>query len=111
MMAKFDNDVDKTREYLKDYWGADFDAEAVNYQIEDVFNGKYHGKGEDMTGDISKYLSKMYNGSAKERVGCVEVDEELAEILQKLMDKYTFENVDHSWTKLCYYYDHLGPNG
>lgn len=111
MMAKFDNDVDKTREYLKDYWGADFDAEAVNYQIEDVFNGKYHGKGEDMTGDISKYLSKMYNGSAKERVGCVEVDEELAEILQKLMDKYTFENVDHSWTKLCYYYDYLGPNG
>ena len=36
---------------------------------------------------------------------------ELAEILQKLMDKYTFEDVDNSWLKICYYYDHLGPNG
>ena len=53
----------------------------------------------------------MYSGSAKERVGCVEVDAELAELLQKLMDKYTFAGVDHSWTKLCYYYDYLGPNG
>jgi hypothetical protein len=52
----------------------------------------------------------MYNGSATERVGCVEVDKELADILQKLMDKYTFEGVDYSWKKLCYYYDHLGPN-
>ena len=38
------------------------------------------------------------------------VTERLAEILQLLMDKYTFENVDHSWTKLCYYYDYLGSN-
>ena len=34
-----------------------------------------------------------------------------AELLQKLMGKYTFENVENSWLKLCYYYDHLGPNG
>ena len=34
---------------------------------------------------------------------------ELAEILQMVMDKYTFENVDHAWIKLCYYYDYLGP--
>ena len=40
--------------------------------------------------------------------GCVVVTKELAEILQKLMDKYTFENVDNSWIKLCYYYDHMG---
>ena len=44
-----------------------------------------------------------------ERQGCVPVTEELAEILQLLMDKYTFQDVDHSWTKLCYYYDHVGP--
>jgi hypothetical protein len=53
----------------------------------------------------------MYSGSAKEREGCVPVDARLAEILQMLMDKYTFENVDNSWIKLCYYYDYLGPNG
>ena len=31
------------------------------------------------------------------------------ENLQMLMDKYTFSGVDHSWTKLCYYYDYIGP--
>ena len=43
-------------------------------------------------------------------MGCVVVDEHLAEILQKIMDKYTFENVDDSWIKMCYYYNYLGPN-
>ena len=111
VMAKCNNDPDATRKYLKDLWGEDYDGNAKNYQLEDVLAGKYHGKGEDMTAQISKYLSKMYNGPKKERVGCVEVDKELADILQKLMDKYTFADVDHSWTKLCYYYDYLGPNG
>ena len=120
IMAKYDNDVDATRKYLKDYWGADYDANAEEYKIEEVFNGKYHGymldaegnkiPGVDYTEKISKYLSKMYNGSATERVGCVEVDAELAQILQYLMDKYTFEGVEDSWKKLCYYYDYLGPN-
>ena len=40
--------------------------------------------------------------------GCMIVTVELAELLQMLMDKYTFEDVDQSWLKLCYYYDHLG---
>jgi hypothetical protein len=31
-----------------------------------------------------------------------------AELLQKLMDKYTFKGVEHSWTKVCYYYDYMG---
>lgn len=103
------NDVDKTREYFKTLWGEDYDAEAENYKLEEVLAGKYHGTGPDLTQEIKGYLSKMYSGSAKERVGCVPVDTRLAEILQLLMDKYTFENVDHSWTKLCYYYDYLGP--
>ena len=66
-----------------------------------------------MTDEIKTYDAKMYDGKHTERIGCVEVDERLAEILQLLMDKYTFENVDHSWTKLCYFYDYLGagPNG
>ena len=106
-----DNDPDKTREYFKKLWAEDYDANVEEYKIEDVFAGKYHGKGTDLTTEIKGYLSKMYAGSAKEREGCVPVDARLAEILQMLMDKYTFENVDNSWIKLCYYYDYLGPNG
>ena len=106
-----DNDPDKTREYFKKLWAEDYDANVEEYKIEDVFAGKYHGKGADLTTEIKGYLSKMYAGSAKEREGCVPVDARLAEILQMLMDKYTFENVDNSWIKLCYYYDYLGPNG
>ena len=34
--------------------------------------------------------------------------DERVDILQKLMDKYTFAGVDQSWLKLCYYYDYLG---
>ena len=111
IMKKCNNDTDATIKYLKDLWGEDYDAYADQYQLEDVFAGRYHGKGKDLTAEISTYLSKMYSGSAKERVGCVVVDERLAELLQLLMDKYTFENVDHAWTKLCYYYDYLGPEG
>ena len=87
-----DNDVDKTREYFKTLWGEDY------------------GTGPDLTEEIKGYLSKMYTGPEKEREGCVPVDARLAEILQLLMDKYTFENVDNSWIKLCYYYDYLGPD-
>ena len=66
--------------------------------------------GPDLTEEIRGYVNKCYSGSARERVGCVPVDARLAEILQLLMDKYTFAGVDHSWTKLCYYYDYLGPD-
>lgn len=105
-----DNDPDKTREYFKTLWGEDYDMNAAEYKLEEVLAGKYHGKGSDLTAEIKGYMSKMYKGSAKEREGCVPVDVRLAEILQLLMDKYTFENVDNSWTKLCYYYDYLGPD-
>jgi hypothetical protein len=40
---------------------------------------------------------------------CVEVDETLASILWSLMDKYTFEGVENSWLKVCYYYRYYGP--
>ena len=120
VMAKYDNDVEATRQYLKDFWGDDYEANAAEYKLEEVFKGQYHGymldaegnkiEGVDYTEAISKYLSKMYNGTATERVGCVAVDVELAQLLQHLMDKYTFEGVEFSWKKLCYYYDDLGPN-
>lgn len=104
-----DNDVEKTKEYLEKLWGEDYDANAEIYQIDDVFAGRYHGDGEDLTEDIRKFLSKV-DKSGTELNGCVVVDEELAEILQQLMDKYTFEDVENSWLKLCYYYDYLGAN-
>ncbi len=107
-MHQNEDDPEKTRAYLKEYWGSDFDAYAAEYQLDDVLAGRYHGKGEDLTEQAQAYVSKMAT-SPTEREGCVEMDSALAELLQKLMDKYTFAGVDHSWTKLCYYYDHLGP--
>ena len=104
-------DPEKAREYLIGLWGADYDGYAELYQVDDVLAGKYHGEGEDLTGEMEAYLSKIITTGSQEARGCVPVDARLAEILQMLMDKYTFKGVDHSWTKLCYYYDYLGPNG
>lgn len=102
-----DNDIEKTNEYLKKLWGDEYDANAEIYQLEDIFAGRYHGNGEDYTEAMREYLPKIIK-SSDERQGCVEVDENLASMLQLLMDKYTFEGVENSWIKLCYYYDYLG---
>ena len=107
-MALNDNDPAKTDEYLQGYWGEEYEAYAEIYQLEDVFAGIYHGDGEDKTAEIREYLDDIITSGSKEKIGCVPVDEKLAELLQLLMDKYTFENVENSWAKLCYYYDHLG---
>ncbi len=107
IMEANNNDVDATDEYLQELWGEDYEAYAEEYQLDDVYAGIYHGDGEDYTDEIKKYTSQMISGGDAD--GCVVVTKELAEILQLLMDKYTFENVDNSWTKLCYYYDYLGP--
>ncbi len=109
VLAQQDNDPEKADEYLRTYWGEDYETLAEEYQLEDVFAGKYHGSGEDYTEAISAYLDRMITSGASERRGCVVVTEELAQLLQMLMDKFTFQGVDHSWTKLCYYYDYLGP--
>ncbi|MBO5768125.1 MAG: redoxin domain-containing protein [Clostridia bacterium] len=106
-LAQNDNDVEKTNEYLKKLWGDEYDANAEIYQIDDIFAGRYHGKGKDYTDVMRSYASKIIK-TKDEREGCVEVDEELAAMLQLLMDKYTFEGVENSWIKLCYYYDYLG---
>ena len=44
-----------------------------------------------------------------EVVGCVLVDETLANILYQLTSKYTFPGVENSWAKLCCYYQYYGP--
>ena len=101
---------------LKELWGDNFDANWEMYQMDDIIKGKYHGKGDtDYTEQVRAYLSKLDDGTDgtssavifPERQGCVPVDAELAVFLQALMDKFTFEGVEHSWTKLCYYYKTL----
>ena len=109
-LEKRDFDVEATDAYLREMWGAEYDAYAEIYQLEDVYEGIYHGAGEDLTEEVRSYVNSMINAPA-ELQGCVVVTERLAEILQMLMDKYTFENVDNSWIKMCYYYQNLGPNG
>ncbi len=106
-LNKFDGDVDKTVEYLKEYWGDDYDSYYEEYQMDDIFAGRYHGTGEDYTEEVRAYISQM-DKSNTEKQGCVVVTERLAELLQMLMDKYTFEDVENSWVKLCYYYDYIG---
>ena len=95
----------------------------TGFAVEEVLAGTYHGKGNDETAAMLEYAKKIIKvgdtittvsadgttiieevvqeGDA--RIGCVAVDAELAKILQKLMDKYTFEGVENSWLKLCYY--------
>ena len=107
ILDKYNGDQKKADEYLKEQWGTDYDANAEAYKLDEVFAGKYHGAGPDLTAEIQTYVNKMLTGPA-ELKGCVEVDARLAEILQMLMEKYTFENVDNAWLKVCYYYDHLG---
>ena len=108
-LKKHDYDTAATDAYLQELWGEDYSAYAEAYRLEDVYEGIYHGRGEDLTEEMRSYLSKIITAGSPEKQGCVPVDTRLAEILQLLMDKYTFSGVEHSWTKLCYYYDHLGP--
>lgn len=108
-LKQSDNDVEKTKAYLKKLWGENYESNAEIYRLDDVFAGRYHGTGDDYTEEIRAYAKKIDKSANKERNGCVEVDERLAELLQLLMDKFTFENVDNSWIKVCYYYDYIGP--
>ena len=60
--------------------------------------------GKNLTLEISSYLESMIDNGELE--GMIPVDARLAELLQMLMDKYTFKGVKNSWLKLCYYYHH-----
>lgn len=107
-MSYNDNNQEKTLEYLKKQWGEDYEKMYEMYKVDDVFKGIYHGKGKDCTEIMKKYEKQVITSGAAELRGCVEVNEELAEILQQLMDKYTFEGVETSWRKMCYYYEQIG---
>lgn len=109
VLRKQKNDVEATLSYLREYWGEDYDTYASSYRLDDVLAGRYHGTGADYTEQMRAYLKLVDTSSHTERNGCVPASKELTDLLQMLMDKYTFKNVENSWTKLCYYYDYLGP--
>ena len=89
-----------------------FDSYYEEYKVDEVLAGIYHGKGGDKTEWVRAYMLEhiiLDNAENPELNGCVPLTEELAEVLQLLMDKYTF-NVEKSWTKVCCYYQQFGPN-
>lgn len=104
-LALLNNDKNACRAYFKNEWQDAYDVWAEEYKLEEVLAGTLHGGGQNRTEEISVYLDKMIplSEDAPELEGCVAVDEELAKLLQELIDKYSFQ-AEHSWTKLCYYY-------
>lgn len=114
------NDQEATLEYINGL--------PTEYEMEiilDVFEGKYHGLHDsdyipvldangnhvnyDVTAKIQTYLDKMISDSEHpELEGCVPVDAELMQMLQWLVDKYSFTGVEDAWQKLCFYYDYMG---
>lgn len=103
-----DFDVEATDKYLREYWGEEYDQYAETYHLEEVYDGIYHGVGEDLTEEIRGYTKKA--GTSGELKGLVAVDARLAQILQLLMDKFTFAGVENSWIKVCYYYNTINSS-
>ncbi len=100
---------DNTKTYLKDLWGDQYADLAAAHRLDDVLAGKLHGSSSDKAALAREHFAKKLTAAdGAELEGCVPVDAELGALLQELMDKYTFQGVDHSWTKLCYYYQQLG---
>ena len=78
----------------------------------DEFGNAIEGtENTDMTEKMQEYLDTKIIEAEDETnqfYGLIKVDKDLAEMLQLLMDKYTFAGVEGSWLKLCYYVVHLG---
>ena len=104
-LEQHNGDMEATLAYLKTQ-STEYDPD----QAMDTFEGIYHGFGKDETAVIETYLDKMITGDAEhpELEGCVPVDAQLMQLLQWLVDKYSFAGVEHSWQKLCFYYDYMG---
>ena len=102
-------DREACEQALMKHFGADNYPEA---QIKEVFNGIYHGMegGKDYTDRVREIFTAGKITADNETNGCILVDAELAELLQLMMDKFTFVGVETSWRKLCYYYDTIDVN-
>ena len=107
-LKQAEGDQAKALEQMKADFGDTFDEVYASYKVEDVFAGIYHGTGKDYTETMRQYEKQMIKSGAAELYGTLAVTEELAEILQMLMDKWSFAGVDTSWRKLCYYYETIG---
>ncbi len=126
--------VELAKAEMREMWEDSYEGYNALLKIDEVCEifiagtGKYHGDGENLTEAIRAYIPKIIgvgstvyrvnkDGTAMEEyvitdandpmIGCVAVDENLAKILQQLMDKYTFDGVDNSWTKLSYYWQYF----
>lgn len=102
----------KQHDYDRDATIAYLNSLDVTYDMEmvqEILDGVYHGEGQDYTEEIKAYVQKIieYSEEHPELEGCVPVDARLAELLQMIMDKYTFRGVENAWLKMCFYYDHL----
>ena len=107
-LKQANGDEAKALENMKKDFGDGFDEVYDTYKVKDVFAGIYHGEGEDYTEIMRQYEKQMIKSGSSEMYGCLAVDEELAKILQMLMDKWSFKGVETSWRKLCYYYETVG---
>lgn len=95
--------------WLHEYFGDSYDEKWAYYQMDDIKAGKFHGQAVDCTARMLEYVAQLSDElEHPERQGCIAVDAELAEILQRHMDIATFEGVENSWVKLCYYYEIFG---
>ena len=119
------------KDALKAYWDSEFSSilpgenETISdisewrfsyfwnyYKMDDVIAGIYHGNVTDYTDEMLAYVAKMENDTANnpERQGCVAVTRELAEILDTLIAREVFEDVENGWLKFCFYYKLLGAD-
>ena len=71
---------------------------------------------KDYTAKMQEYIdTKMivsdgvYGSHDTLAAGCIAVDKDMAVMLQYLVDNHSFRGVPNSWTKLCYYFEYLGP--
>lgn len=108
-----------TEAELRALWGDNYEAQWEAFQstyAEEIAAIKAAGGPEaymeakhatDYTWIMLEYVEKMHSSanSTDERLyGCVAVDEQLGEILQLLVSKYTFSGVEEAFLKLCYYF-------
>ncbi len=122
------NYPDTYEDELKALFGEKYDQSYVD----DVANGIYHGDitnyargqiiaGTDYTEQMQKYLPVA--GEDGEWIypegwiteegdlnGCMPVTMELAILMQRIVDKYSFSGVPGGWTKLCVYFEQFNEH-
>ncbi len=132
ILKYYETDPINYKEELREFWGDAYDETYVNETVA----GNYHGSildyakgqttaGVDYTEVMKKYLPVCQNPDApedeqiwifpegveddpeSELYGCMVINLELAEILQHLVDKYSYSGVPNAWSKLCVYFEQL----